>query len=70
MTSKKNYKTEEHTYEVLLEINKLECSKEFRYPVDVKENNCPNYFEIIKTPMDLFQIKVFFFSIDSLIGKI
>jgi hypothetical protein len=53
MTSKKNYNTDEYTYEMLLEISKLGCSEAFRFPVDVEVNGCANYYEVIKTPMDL-----------------
>ena len=35
MASKKEYGIEEHVYEVLLDLFKLETSSHFRYPVDV-----------------------------------
>lgn len=53
MASKKDYGIEEHIYETLLELYKLECSEVFRFPVDIVLCGCPDYYNIIKEPMDL-----------------
>lgn len=58
MASKKDYQIEEHIYEMLLELAKLDCSLSFRYPVDTIMLQCANYFDVIKEPMDLSTLKV------------
>ena len=58
MTTKKEYNMEEHIYVMLLELIKLECSNFFRNPVDVVLAKCPDYYDVVKQPMDLNTIKV------------
>ncbi|CAD8177751.1 unnamed protein product [Paramecium octaurelia] len=53
MSSKKEYGIEEHIYETLLDLYKLECSEAFRFPVDIHLFKCPDYYQIITDPMDL-----------------
>lgn len=53
MSSKKEYGVEEHIYETLLDLYKLECSEAFRFPVDIHLFKCPDYYQIITDPMDL-----------------
>ncbi|CAD8100001.1 unnamed protein product [Paramecium sonneborni] len=53
MSSKKEYGLEEHIYETLLDLYKLECSEAFRFPVDIHLFKCPDYYQIITDPMDL-----------------
>lgn len=43
---------------MLLDLLKLECSEAFRYPVDVILCKCPDYYTIIKDPMDLTTLTV------------
>lgn len=43
---------------MLLELFKLECSTAFHFPVDIVASRCPDYFNIIKDPMDLTTLKV------------
>lgn len=57
MSTKKDYGIEEYIYEMLLDLFKLECSNAFRYPVDVVLLKCPNYYDIIRDPMDLSTLK-------------
>ena len=44
-------------YDVMDKIYARPISKIFLYPVDPIQDNCPNYFDIVKTPMDLGTIK-------------
>jgi hypothetical protein len=58
MASKKDYGIEEHIYETLLDLYKLECSEAFRFPVDTVTCKCPDYYNIITDPMDLSTLTV------------
>lgn len=58
MASKKDYRIEEYIYEMLLDLYRLECSNVFRYPVDIVASRCPDYYSVIKDPMDLSTLKV------------
>eukprot|EP01066_Platyproteum_vivax_P013263 Platyproteum_vivax@DN6013_c0_g1_i1.p1 len=42
---------------LLRDLWKSETSQPFRLPVVPNEQSCPNYFNIIKTPMDLYTVK-------------
>jgi len=44
-------------FDLLKNISKLQCSEFFRVPVDAQKYNCPNYYEVIKNPMDLLTMK-------------
>ena len=55
---RKDYGIEEHLYDMVLELFKLECSSIFRFKVDPVAEKCPDYYEIIKNPMDLNTLKV------------
>jgi len=55
---KKDYGIEEEIYEMILELESLQCSREFRKPVDWVALNIPDYPQIIKRPMDWKTLKV------------
>ena len=48
---------ETEALKVINELLKLPESDIFKYPVDPIENNVPNYYEVIKKPMDFSTIK-------------
>ena len=48
---------ESEALKVLKELLKLPETEIFKYPVDPIENNVPNYYEVIKNPMDFSLIK-------------
>ena len=48
---------EPEALKVLKELLKLPETEIFKYPVDPIENNVPNYYEVIKKPMDFSSIK-------------
>lgn len=45
---------------MLLDLYRLECSEAFRFPVDIHLCKCPDYYTIIKEPMDLCTLTVKF----------
>ena len=48
---------EPEALKVINELLKLPETEIFKYPVDPIENNVPNYYEVIKKPMDFSSIK-------------
>ncbi len=43
----------ERVFEFLKQLSKLQSASFFKKPVDVVEFKCANYYELIKSPMDL-----------------
>lgn len=56
---RKDYGIEEHLYDMILELFKLECSSIFRQKVDPVVEKCNDYYDFIKNPMDLTTLKVY-----------
>ena len=49
----KNLPENEKVFDFLKQLTKLQSSCFFQKPVDTVLYNCPNYYEVIKKPMDL-----------------
>ena len=56
MTKKKrerNLSENEQIFDFLKQLSRLQSSTFFKKPVDTVLYNCPNYYDLIKNPMDL-----------------